>query len=677
MLAKRPHPSSSSAATPTTAGKPCTPDGVKAGTPQKSGRASVRGGVKIEETTAEAAIGARNVQKQTAGATATRGSDGSEPVDANNRVPAPSASGVPGAAAVANVASAVDGASRAREAGSATPVKKGDVEKATPASTSSKAPTPAPSGAVAAATATATAGRPSAPVKKARKPYTISRQRENWTANEHQLFLDALKKYGRSWKQIEAHVRTKNVIQIRSHAQKYFLKLQKNNIGEHVPPPRPKRRSAMNGGPAGNVAGAAGTPPLSSTMLPGALVGQPFGASAGALQGNPHSAAAAAYVAAQQIAHQQAQAGTGLGSVQMQPGALAHDGRNPGHIVVPPQQQQQFAAAVQQHLQMLQFGSISPASNPFFAQHALRPIHAALNPHGQLPRSTPGAQTLPRANAAKAISPRLPPDAAPPSGADADASVTASTSANAPASSSDGRVSLPFRLLAGGSANMAASGFPSAFSGLASHGRVASQQIQPTVPHQLLNQQRHLMQLNPMLAGSAGSMVSDGSLTVSGSGTGSGSVTAPVSPLRSASVPGNVGSEIGANGGQSAAAAAAAAVAATGTPVGSGASPNFTRIYGFFAELFNPLVPRIVEEIVSTVESSTLDCEIIKLLVRNLEVNLSNDVFRHQLTQTYRDQQITQQQQHEQQVAEQAEQQLQADDSMLWLSGAGTGEASR
>ncbi|CAG7909798.1 protein REVEILLE 6 isoform X2 [Brassica rapa] len=80
--------------------------------------------------------------------------------------------------------------------------------------------------------------------KKIRKPYTISKSRESWTEPEHDKFLEALQLFDRDWKKIEAFIGSKTVIQIRSHAQKYFLKVQKSGTAEHLPPPRPKRKAA-------------------------------------------------------------------------------------------------------------------------------------------------------------------------------------------------------------------------------------------------------------------------------------------------------------------------------------------------------------------------------------------------------------------------------------------------
>ncbi|KAF8702595.1 hypothetical protein HU200_032981 [Digitaria exilis] len=89
---------------------------------------------------------------------------------------------------------------------------------------------------------------------KARKPYTISKQREKWTEDEHKLFLEALQQHGRAWRRIQEHIGSKTAVQIRSHAQKFFSKVIRESSGDsnsiaappqiHIPPPRPKRKPA-------------------------------------------------------------------------------------------------------------------------------------------------------------------------------------------------------------------------------------------------------------------------------------------------------------------------------------------------------------------------------------------------------------------------------------------------
>jgi SHAQKYF class myb-like DNA-binding protein len=52
-----------------------------------------------------------------------------------------------------------------------------------------------------------------------------------WTSDEHDTFLEGLKKYGKEWKRIAGAVKTRTVVQTRTHAQKYFQKLIKGTSG--------------------------------------------------------------------------------------------------------------------------------------------------------------------------------------------------------------------------------------------------------------------------------------------------------------------------------------------------------------------------------------------------------------------------------------------------------------
>eukprot|EP00531_Pseudo-nitzschia_arenysensis_P006140 CAMPEP_0116126842 /NCGR_PEP_ID=MMETSP0329-20121206/6537_1 /TAXON_ID=697910 /ORGANISM="Pseudo-nitzschia arenysensis, Strain B593" /LENGTH=845 /DNA_ID=CAMNT_0003620931 /DNA_START=1377 /DNA_END=3914 /DNA_ORIENTATION=+ len=49
-----------------------------------------------------------------------------------------------------------------------------------------------------------------------------------WTQEEHQAFLEGLTECGREWKKVALRIPTRTSAQIRSHAQKYFAKLQRD-----------------------------------------------------------------------------------------------------------------------------------------------------------------------------------------------------------------------------------------------------------------------------------------------------------------------------------------------------------------------------------------------------------------------------------------------------------------
>ena len=52
-------------------------------------------------------------------------------------------------------------------------------------------------------------------------------QQGRWQGDEHAKFVDALKLYGKDWGKVQMHVGTRSSTQARSHAQKFFQKVQK------------------------------------------------------------------------------------------------------------------------------------------------------------------------------------------------------------------------------------------------------------------------------------------------------------------------------------------------------------------------------------------------------------------------------------------------------------------
>lgn len=252
---------------------------------------------------------------------------------------------------------------------------------------------------------------------------------------------------------------------------------------------------------------------------------------------------------------------------------------------------------------MFPFAGLSPGvtpGNPFLPSHPLHHVHsAALNVHA-----------LQRAAAARALSPSV---AAP------DADARQNSGAPAPG------YQMPFVRGMGGGFALGTRGPPTGDTGLRNQLVQQQQQIQQLQQMQGMQQQMNV-----------GSSLSDGTMTPSSlTGSASQSLGATATPSATPSPSGNnVKQQSGETGGVDRSSSPPAAT-----------SPNFTRIYGFFAQLFNPVSVEPIEKGVEELSASSLDCEIVKLLVKNLEANMSNEGFRQQLSQTYREQQVTQQRQ--------------------------------
>jgi len=63
-------------------------------------------------------------------------------------------------------------------------------------------------------------------------PGNVSTNQGRWNKQEHIRFLEALKIHGRNWRDVQKHVQTRSSTQARSHAQKFFVKLQRK--GENL-----------------------------------------------------------------------------------------------------------------------------------------------------------------------------------------------------------------------------------------------------------------------------------------------------------------------------------------------------------------------------------------------------------------------------------------------------------
>ncbi|CEG47795.1 protein [Plasmopara halstedii] len=66
--------------------------------------------------------------------------------------------------------------------------------------------------------------------KKPKRDVTPGTQVGRWTKREHELFLEGLQRFGKSWKKISSLVHTRTLVQIRTHAQKYLQKQSRGAI---------------------------------------------------------------------------------------------------------------------------------------------------------------------------------------------------------------------------------------------------------------------------------------------------------------------------------------------------------------------------------------------------------------------------------------------------------------
>lgn len=74
--------------------------------------------------------------------------------------------------------------------------------------------------------------KPEQSYKKETKASRLGKSTGRWSKQEHVLFIEGLKIYGKNWKKVESYIGTRTGTQIRSHAQKFFNRIRKEHHTE-------------------------------------------------------------------------------------------------------------------------------------------------------------------------------------------------------------------------------------------------------------------------------------------------------------------------------------------------------------------------------------------------------------------------------------------------------------
>lgn len=74
----------------------------------------------------------------------------------------------------------------------------------------------------------------SVPAVTPKSPVPDAEKVGRWSDEEHEVFLQGLEKYGKQWKTIAQMIGTRTVVQVRTHAQKYFQKMERKQSKQDV-----------------------------------------------------------------------------------------------------------------------------------------------------------------------------------------------------------------------------------------------------------------------------------------------------------------------------------------------------------------------------------------------------------------------------------------------------------